>query len=75
MNSKFNLKHFTSCLLLSCCAIVSAVANAALDKEELQRELSGPDRDVSDFMRDASRKPVEVLEFAGIDESMAVLDM
>lgn len=47
----------------------------ALDKESLRRAISGPDREVTDFIRDEARKPVEVLDFLGIDTGMAVLDL
>ena len=47
----------------------------ALDKEALRRAISGPDRDVTDFVRDAARKPVEVLDFVGIEAGMKVLDL
>lgn len=48
---------------------------SALDKEALRRALSGPDRDVTDFVRDEVRKPIEVLEFLGIESGMTVLDL
>ncbi len=41
----------------------------------LRRALSGPDREVTDFVRDEARKPVEVLEFLGIGAGMTVLDV
>jgi len=47
----------------------------ALDKDALRRAISGPDRDVSDFIRDEVRKPVDVLDFLGIDNGMTVLDL
>lgn len=47
----------------------------ALDKEALRRAISGPDRDVTDFVRDQVRKPVEVLDFLGIETGMTVLDL
>jgi len=46
-----------------------------LDRQALQRALSGPDREVTDFVRDATRKPVEVLDFLGIKPGMQVLDV
>ena len=48
---------------------------AELDTEALRRAISGPDRDVNDFVRDASRKPVEVLAWLGIEPGMQVLDL
>lgn len=47
----------------------------ALDKEALAKAISGPDREVVDFARDESRKPVEVLDFLGIEPGMRVLDV
>jgi predicted methyltransferase len=47
----------------------------ALDKEALRRAISGPDREVTDFVRDEARKPVEVLDFLGVDTGMTVLDL
>lgn len=46
-----------------------------LDTRALNLAISGPDRDVSDFARDAARKPIEVLEFLGIQAGMTVLDL
>jgi predicted methyltransferase len=56
-------------------AFSTAQVSSALDSAKLQQLLSSTDRDVSDFMRDPVRKPVEVLSFAGIDEGMTVLDL
>ncbi len=50
-------------------------ALAQLDTEGLRRALAGPDREVTDFVRDEARKPVEVLEFLGIEAGMNVLDV
>ena len=47
----------------------------ALDKEALRLALTGPDRDVTDYVRDEVRKPVEVLDYLGIDTGMTVLDL
>lgn len=47
----------------------------ALDKEALRRAISGPDREVTDFIRDEVRRPVEVLDFLGVDTGMTVLDL
>lgn len=46
-----------------------------LDLQALRRALSGPDREVTDFVRDEVRKPVEVLDFLGIRPGMQVLDV
>ena len=47
----------------------------AQDSLTLRRALAGPDRDVTDFMRDEARRPVEVLSFFGIGTGMTVLDV
>lgn len=52
-----------------------SIAAAELDTAALRRAISGSDRDVNDFVRDASRKPVEVLAWLGIEEGMQVLDL
>ena len=62
------------CLLASLFCLSFGQA-AELDTAALQRAISGPDRDVNDFVRDASRKPVEVLAWLGIEEGMQVLDL
>lgn len=41
----------------------------------MRSAISGPDRDVTDFVRDQVRKPVEVLDFLGIEAGMTVLDL
>jgi predicted methyltransferase len=50
-------------------------AAIALDKTALQLAISGPGRDVGDFVRDQVRKPIEVLDFVGIEQGMVVLDL
>lgn len=62
-------------LVISCAALFLCAHSIALDKEALRRAISGPDREVTDFARDAARKPVEVLDFLGIDIGMTVLDL
>lgn len=61
-------------LLLGFCWSVSA-AGAELDTDALRRAISGPDRDVNDFVRDEFRKPVEVLAWLGLEQGMEVLDL
>ena len=46
-----------------------------LDKNALRLAISGPDREVTDFVRDDVRKPIEVLEFLGLTTGMTVLDL
>jgi predicted methyltransferase len=57
------------------CALAIFHGALAIDKEALRRAISGPDREIVDFARDASRKPVEVLDFLGIEPGMRVLDV
>ena len=47
----------------------------AQDYDALRRSLSDPDRDLTDYARDAARKPVAVLEFLSIAPGMTVLDV
>ena len=46
-----------------------------LDTRALELAISGPDREVTDFIRDDTRKPVQVLEFLGVRPGMTVLDL
>lgn len=56
-------------------AVSAAIVGQEMDFDQLRQDLSGPDRDVGDFVRDEVRKPVEVLEFLGIKPGMTVLDL
>lgn len=47
----------------------------AFDGQALLNAISGPDREVTDYARDNARKPVQVLEFLGIQTGMTVLDL
>lgn len=47
----------------------------ALDTAALAAALNEPGRDVADRIRDAVRKPVEVLDFLGVDTGMTVVDL
>lgn len=53
---------------------VSAQAQP-LDVQALMTDLRAPDRDISDRMRDAQRKPVEVLQFLQLEQGMSALDV
>lgn len=68
-------RRLLGALLLLCFWIMFTPATLALDKEALHRAITGPDRDVTDFVRDQARKPVEVLDFLGIEAGMTVLDL
>ena len=62
-----------------CCMVIGLVCSFpnsfALDKEALRLAITGPDREVTDFVRDEVRKPIEVLDYLGIDTGMTVLDL
>jgi predicted methyltransferase len=67
---------------LSLCIVAAALLicpepgrTQPIDSVELQRSISGPDREIADRMRDSARKPVEVLQFLGLQSGMAVLDV
>ena len=47
----------------------------AFDSAALTRALSSPERDVTDFLRDETRKPVQTLEFLALERGMRVLDL
>jgi len=47
----------------------------ALDTAALVAALNEPGRDVADRVRDAVRKPIEVLDFLGVDSGMTVVDL
>ncbi len=64
----------TSTLLFLFLCYVAAEAQT-LDSEALLRAITGPDREVTDFVRDSTRKPVQVLEFLGVQPGMTVLDL
>ncbi len=72
----------TSCLpkpryatIATLLAVFTSSQLIAQDSAALRRALAGPDREVTDFVRDEARKPVEVLEFLGIGPGMSVLDV
>lgn len=54
---------------------VHALSQDRLDTAALAASISGTERDISDRMRDAQRKPVEVLDFFGLRPGMTVLDV
>ena len=53
----------------------SALDRQALDRQALEAALQGTDRDIQDRMRDAQRRPVDVMAFLGISEGMHALDV
>ena len=62
-------------IALTCILLLASSPALSIDKEALRRALAGPDREVTDFVRDTARRPVEVLEFLGVDTGMRVLDV
>jgi predicted methyltransferase len=62
-------------LLLLISAMLLASSALAIDAQRLTQALNDPSRDAADRERDASRKPVEVLQFMGVEEGMTVLDI
>ncbi len=56
-------------------ALSSTGLSQSLDTRALEAAISGPDREVTDFIRDETRKPVQVLEFLGVRPAMTVLDL
>lgn len=70
------LLHRTASLVLTVMILFSPVAAAqSLDTAALAESLSGRDREISDRMRDAARKPVEVLQFLQLQPGMTALDV
>lgn len=61
--------------LLALCLLPLSMQGHAQDMDALRKALSGPDRDVTDYVRDEARKPVETLDFLGIEPGMQVLDV
>ena len=53
----------------------SSNSRQTLDSAALTRALSSPERDVTDFLRDEARKPVQTLEFFELERGMRVLDL
>ncbi len=56
--------------------LLLACANSySIDPQALRDSLRGSDRDIADRMRDEARKPVDVLDFLGLQEGMTALDV
>ncbi len=60
--------------LISCCACLANVAADSL-ATRITHQLSAPGRDPYDVEKDAGRKPLETMRFAGIAAGMTVLDL
>ncbi len=65
--------------VIACCGSLLVNLQPSLgqgfDKAALRAAISSPEREVTDFVRDDVRKPIEVLEFLGLSEGMTVLDL
>lgn len=72
MSDSLNTWIYTAGFLVS---VLAASATHALDKEALESALQAPQREVSDRIRDEARKPVEVLDFLGLEAGMKALDV
>ncbi len=55
--------------------LVAAPASAADEKALYQAVVDAPDRPAGDYDRDASRHPVEILEFIGLTPGMKVVEL
>ena len=68
-------------LLLTLCQLTLSLGLAppslsqGLDTRALELAICLPDRELTDFARDSARKPVQVLDFLGIESGMTVLDL
>lgn len=61
--------------LLLCLLTITSNQLAAQSEQSLAQALNGNDRDIQHLLRDEIRRPVEVMEFLGIDAGMQVLDV
>lgn len=66
------MKKLGGILAVMCLALGQA---HAIDEARLTQALSNPDRAAADKERDASRQPVQVLSFLGLEEGMTALDI
>ncbi len=67
-------KYFFLLLASALLSLPGSVVHAQ-DRAALESALRSPQRDLSDRMRDATRKPIEVLDFLGVKPGMHVLDV
>jgi predicted methyltransferase len=61
--------------LMLIAVIPAATSVYAFDREALSQALRAQERDLSDRLRDPVRKPIDVLEFLGVEQGMTVLDV
>ena len=55
--------------------VTQASAQQNLDLEDLNKALTSSVRTPSDLARDSIRKPIETLQFIGIEQGMTILDV
>jgi predicted methyltransferase len=73
---KQNNSWLRRCVLTAALMLASSAASAQpFDADALSASLRGTDREISDRMRDAARKPVEVLQFLQLEQGMTALDV
>lgn len=64
------------CLLMLLTLLFSMPAAASgFDRRALEAALESTDRDIMDRMRDSQRRPVDVMEFLGVESGMHALDV
>ncbi len=61
--------------LFAVTAILAGPNAMAIDEAKLTAALAAPDRSDADKALDAARKPVQVLDYLGLEEGMTVLDI
>lgn len=67
------MKSFLS--LVAATAMLVGANAMAIDADKLNAALASPDRSDADKALDAGRKPVQVLDYLGLEEGMTVLDV
>jgi predicted methyltransferase len=73
---KQNNPWLRRCMLSAALMLASSAASAQpFDAGALSASLRGTDREISDRMRDAARKPVEVMQFLQLEQGMTALDV
>lgn len=64
----------TKCFVLAL-IVLTSVSSHAFDRPAVEAFLGSAERDLGDKITDPIRKPLEVLEFLGIEQNMQVLDL
>lgn len=73
-----NRKNFALCAIASLAALMAAVSTTAASQPESARfaqVLADPLRPAADVARDSSRKPAELLAFAGVRPGMQIVEL